>query len=63
MENGKLSAIVAIKVSLATWEEFDWKTKTRFVKTPSVVSKCVENPAAMYCWRGRGMVGEHSHVF
>lgn len=45
------------------WKEFDWKTKTRFFRTPSVISKFVDNPAAMYCWRRCGMVGDHSHIF
>lgn len=45
------------------WKEFDWKTKTRFFKTLLVISKFVDNPATMYCWRGCGMVGDHSHIF
>ena len=45
------------------WKEFDWKMKTRFFKTPSVVSKFADNPAAIYCWRRCGMVGDHSHIF
>ena len=37
--------------------------KTRFFKTPLVVSKFVNEPAALYCWRECGMVGDHSHIF
>ena len=46
-----------------TWKEFDWKMKTRFFKTPSVVAKFIDNPAAIYCWRKCGMVGDHLHIF
>ena len=45
------------------WREFDWKMKTRFFMTPAVISKFVDNPAAIYCWRECGMVGDHSHIF
>ena len=45
------------------WKEFDWKMKTRFFKMPSVVSKFADNPAAIYCCRRCGMVGDHSHIF
>lgn len=45
------------------WKEFDWKTKLRYFKMPSVVAKFIENPAAIYCWRKCGMVGDHAHIF
>lgn len=37
--------------------------KTRFFRTPVVASKFVDNPAAIYCWRGCGKVGNRLHVF
>lgn len=45
------------------WKEFDWKMKTRFFRTPLVVSKFIDNPNGKYCWRECGMVGDHSHIF
>ena len=45
------------------WKEFDWQMNTRFFKTRSVVSKFVDEPAALSCWRECGMVGDHSHIF
>ncbi len=45
------------------WKEFDWKTKTRFFRTPLVISKFVNSPEAEKCWRGCGKVGDHTHIF
>ena len=45
------------------WKEFDWKTKIRFFKTPSVVAKFLDNPTAIYCWTKCGMVGDQDNAF
>lgn len=41
--------------------EFEWKTKIRFFRTPFVTSKF--SRTSDQCWRGCGLVGDHTHVF
>lgn len=41
--------------------EFEWKTKTRFFRTPFITSRFGKTWEE--CWRGCGLVGDHTHIF
>ena len=41
--------------------EFEWKTKTRFFRTPFITSKF--GKTSDRCWRGCGLVGDHTDIF
>ena len=43
------------------WKEFELKIKMRFLRTPVVTSKFADT--SDQCWRGCGLVGDHTHIF
>lgn len=44
------------------WRGFDWKVKVRYFSTPKIVSEFIKGTSPL-CWRGCGMVGDHTHIF
>lgn len=45
----------------SNWREFGWKLKIRYFRTPQITSKW--NNTSRQCWRGCGMIGDHTHIF